>query len=121
MKTRRLICFLLLMLPACMQVAQADTTALTDDPLNAVPIEGPVTRSGSQLALSVSVHNKTAAPINVFQGGTKNLVQPKDSWTSDYSKGVVTLTTTGKDSKILFVIAEGRSSKCKSELCLTVQ
>ncbi|WP_192563090.1 hypothetical protein [Pseudomonas gozinkensis] len=121
MNAIRLISSLLLMVPACMQVVQADTTAQTNDQLNVVPVQEIAPRSGSQLALSVSVHNKTAAPINVFQGGTKNLVQPKDSWTSDYSKGVVTLTPTGKDSKILFVISEGQSAKCKSELCLTVQ
>ncbi|MGY2442213.1 hypothetical protein [Pseudomonas sp. SDO52101_S400] len=119
MNARRLICSLLLMVPACLQVVQADTTALTDGQLDVVPVQA--TRSGSQLALSVSVHNKTAAPINVFQGGTKNLLQPKESLISDYSKGVVTVTTTGKDSKILFVIFERRSAKCASELCLTVQ
>ncbi len=120
MEAKRFICFIPLMFTGCLLVAQADT-ALPDGQVDVAPVQAPIASSATPPKLSVSVQNNHSGPVNVFQQRTRIVLQNGDIWNSDYSKGVISVTTADKESSIKFVISEGRSSRCANDLCLMVQ
>ncbi|VVM65038.1 hypothetical protein [Pseudomonas fluorescens] len=120
MEAKRLICFFPLMLTGCLLVAQADTVP-PDGQVDVAPAQAPTANSGTPPELSVSVRNNHDGPVNVFQQRTKIVLQKGDVWNSDYSKGVISVTTANTESTIKYVISEGRSTRCATDLCLIVQ
>ncbi|MHA3736000.1 hypothetical protein ACXR0M_10015 [Pseudomonas sp. Eth.TT006] len=79
--------------------------------------QGPV----AETSTSLKVLNNSSDPIYAIQQGSKYTVASKESKDLDYANGIVTLSTTQKESGIKFVNFEGRGKRCPASFCLIVQ